>query len=268
LAATILFSAGCRKPDSEIDHLSQVLALKPGSSVADVGAGSGEVSIAIAARVQPGGKVYATEIDPELLKKIRNGAGKVPGGIIVPVVATQHDTGLARDCCDAIFLRDVYHHLTDPIDIDRSLYIAMRPGGRLAIIDFEPTPVAGPPPPGVPSNRGGHGVPKRIVEEELTKSGFRLTDTLEWPISRTIQHYCMVFVKPPALTSRMSGTIEKERGDRSFDRLFASLTAGSYSNISTVRATSPAFIARKASFTSSSLPWRLTMSSRLMRPWR
>ena len=196
LAAMVLLPAGCRRPESEIDHLAQVLALKPGSSVADVGAGSGEVSIAIARLVQPGGKVFSTEIAPEMLRKIRAAAEKATPGSIVPVVATPHDTGLPSDCCDAIFLREVYHHLTDPSAIDRSLYSAMHPGGRLAIIDFEPTPVAGPPPAGVPSNRGGHGVPKRIVEEELTRNGFQLVETMYWPISRVIKHFCMVFVKP------------------------------------------------------------------------
>ena len=196
LAAMVLVPAGCRRPESEIDHLAQVLALKPGSSVADVGAGSGQVSIAIARIVQPGGRVYSTEIDPAMLKKIRAAAEKTTPGSIVPVVATQRDTGLPSNCCDAIFLREVYHHLADPGAIDRSLYGALRPGGRLAIIDFEPTPVAGPPPPGVPSNRGGHGVPERIVEEELTRNGFQLVETMDWPISRVIKHFCIVFVKP------------------------------------------------------------------------
>lgn len=67
----LLLAADCRSPESEVDHLAQVLALRPGFSVADVGAGFGEVSIALAAHVAPGGRVYATEIDPVTLRKIR-----------------------------------------------------------------------------------------------------------------------------------------------------------------------------------------------------
>jgi SAM-dependent methyltransferase len=196
LASLLLFAADCRRPESEVDHLAEVLALKPGSSVADVGAGSGEVSIALAPHVAPGGRVYATEIDPAMLRKIRAIAQKATPGTFIPVAGAENDTGLPEGCCDSIFLREVYHHLTDPIAIDRSLYKAMRPGGRLAIIDFEPTPLAGPAPVGVPANRGGHGVPERLVEKELTTSGFELAERLDWPISSLIKHFCVVFLKP------------------------------------------------------------------------
>ena len=196
VAAILLFAAVATAADSEIDHLAALLDLKPGSSVADVGAGSGEISIAIAGRVLPGGKVYSTEIKPKLLDKIRAGAHKAGTKNVIVVAGTKDNTGLPANCCDAIFLREVYHHLTDPIAFDRSLYRSMRPGGRLAIIDFEPTPKTGPAPPGVPSNRGGHGAPKRIVLGELSSTGFELVKTMDWPISATIAHYCMLFIKP------------------------------------------------------------------------
>ena len=103
---------------------------------------------------------------------------------------------MPANCCDAVFLREVYHHLGEPIAMDRALYRAVRPGGRLAIIDFEPTPLAGPRPSAVPANRGGHGVPKHLVIDELTAAGFKLTKTVNWPVSRDIEHFCMVFAKP------------------------------------------------------------------------
>src|SRR5262249_40129823 len=152
-AVVLLFTVVARATESEIDHLAEILELEPGSSVADVGAGSGEVSIAIAKRVQPHGTVYSTEIDPKLLEKIRSGARKARPDNVIPIAASEHDTGLAPNCCDAIFLREVYHHLTNPIDIDDELYRAMRPAARLAIIDYEPTEQPGDPAPaGVPAN--------------------------------------------------------------------------------------------------------------------
>jgi ubiquinone/menaquinone biosynthesis C-methylase UbiE len=193
--AFLLFSAAASARESEIDHLMQILELKPGSSVADVGAGSGELSMAVAKRVEPGGKVYSTEINPTLLDRIGSSAKKLNAYNVIPVAAKEQDTGLPRSCCDAIFLREVYHHLTDPIAIDQSLYQAMRPGGRLAIIDFEP--IRGQPAPaGVPANRKGHGVPQHIVYEELTRTGFVFVKTTEWPISSVIEHYCMLYRKP------------------------------------------------------------------------
>jgi ubiquinone/menaquinone biosynthesis C-methylase UbiE len=195
--ALLLLSAGAGGNESEIDHLAQVLQLKPGYSVADVGAGSGELSMAIAKRVQPGGRVYSTEINPILLDKIRSSVKKLNAHNVIPVVAKDQDTGLPHSCCDAIFLRKVYHHLTHPMAIDRSLYQALRPDGRLAIIDFEPIP-GQPAPAGVPANRGGHGVPKHIVDEEVTRTGFVFVRTIKWPTSSAIGHYCMLFRKPYA----------------------------------------------------------------------
>jgi ubiquinone/menaquinone biosynthesis C-methylase UbiE len=203
LSAILLFSAVGRSAESEIDHLAQILELKPGSSVADVGAGSGELSIAIAQRVMPGGVVYSTEINPQLLDKIRGAVQRSGAHNVIPIAGGEHDTNLPLNCCDAIFLREVYHHLTDPVGMDRSLYRAMRPCARLAIIDFEPIP-GQPAPPGVPTNRGGHGVPKAVVAEELARAGFKLMKTVEWPISPVIEHYCMLFRKPSVIVTTVA----------------------------------------------------------------
>jgi ubiquinone/menaquinone biosynthesis C-methylase UbiE len=199
LIATVvlLCSGAARGSEAEIEHLVQVLQLKPGSIVADVGAGAGEQSIALARRLGPQGRVYSTEINLTLLDQIRSLVQKERTTNVIPIAGTEHNTELPAGCCDAIFLRQVYHHLTDPLGIDRSLYQAMRPAARLAIIDFEPNQLPGrPAPPGVPGNRGGHGVPKRIVAEELTRTGFVLLKTIDWPINPAIRHYCMLFAKP------------------------------------------------------------------------
>ena len=183
--------------DSEIDRLIQVLDLKPGVAVADVGAGSGEFSISLAKRVAPDGTVYSTEIDPKKLEQIRQTVQKAEIHNLIVIAGANKDTQLPPNCCDAIFLRRVYHHLTDPLDMDRSLFLALRPGGRLAIIDFEPSQRPGErPPPGVPANRGGHGAPKPIVTRELTQAGFVPVSTIDWPVSGDVKHFCILFKKP------------------------------------------------------------------------
>jgi ubiquinone/menaquinone biosynthesis C-methylase UbiE len=198
LASVLLaFSSLAQATVSEIDRLIEVLDLKPGVAVADVGAGSGELSISIAKRVAPNGTVYSTEIDPKKLDKIRQAVQKAGIHNLIVIAGANNGTRLPLNSCDAIFLRRVYHHLTDPLDMDRSLYLAMRPGGRLAIIDFEPSQRTGePPPPGVPANRGGHGAPKSIVTQELTQAGFVRVATIDWPVSGDVEHFCMLFKKP------------------------------------------------------------------------
>jgi ubiquinone/menaquinone biosynthesis C-methylase UbiE len=198
LASVLLaFSLMAQAADSEVDRLIQVLDLKPGLSVADVGAGSGALSIAIAERVGPTGTVYSTEIDPKKLNQIHQAVQKAGAHNVVVIAGANNDTRLPPNCCDAIFLRRVYHHLTDPLNMDRSLYLAMRPRGRLAIIDFEPSQRPGePPPPGVPANRGGHGAPKPIVTQEVTQAGFVAVATTDWPVSGDVKHFCMLFKKP------------------------------------------------------------------------
>jgi ubiquinone/menaquinone biosynthesis C-methylase UbiE len=195
-----VFAASCsvaHAADSETDRLVQVLDLKPDSVVADVGAGSGALTVALAERLGSKATVYSTEVDPTELDKIRSAVRKADLRNVVVIAGTKNDTRLPPDCCDAIFLRRVYHHLTAPLDMDSSLYRAIRPGGRLAIIDFEPSQrPAATPVPGVPSNRGGHGAPEPIVAQEVTQTGFMPVSTTDWPVSGEITHFCMLFKKP------------------------------------------------------------------------
>jgi hypothetical protein len=85
----------------------------------------------------------------------------------------------------------VYHHLTKPAEFDANLVRSLKAGGRLAIIDFAPR-TGLEPVEGVPSNRGGHGIPQKIVIEELTGAGLQVEKTVEdWPEDS----YCLLFVK-------------------------------------------------------------------------
>jgi SAM-dependent methyltransferase len=208
-----LVSAGCnnwrgpgfRADGPEMPRLRQVLALKPGMSVADVGAGNGEVTVALAAEVGPGGRVFSTEIDAESLEEIRAAVAAAAHENVTVVHADARDSRLPADCCDAVLLRRVYHHLTDPAATNTSLLRALRPGGVLAIIDFPPTlswlwPW---PPSGVPQNRRGHGVKASVVAEEVVTSGFEQVEIIgDWPGRGPLGSYCAVFRKPPDAQSR------------------------------------------------------------------
>ena len=132
--------------------------------------------MALAAEVGPGGRVFSTEIDSEALKQIRAAIAAARLTNVTVVQAQACDANLPTDCCNAVTLRRVYHHLTHPAETNASLLRALRSGGLLGIIDFSPTfswlwPW---PPKGVPQNRGGDGIAAQLVVEEATASGFEL----------------------------------------------------------------------------------------------
>ena len=165
----------------EVPTLAEVLALKPGMIVADVGAGGGAMAVVFAKWLGPNGRVYATDVRSEQLAEIRAAVEREALANVVVLEGGVRSTNLPAECCDAIFLRDVYHHLTDPQGIDASLLAALKPAGRLAIMDFPPDP-GSTIPDGVPANRGGHGIPISIIVSELTAAGFRHVTTLaRWP---------------------------------------------------------------------------------------
>jgi ubiquinone/menaquinone biosynthesis C-methylase UbiE len=183
---------------TELDRLGSTLGLRSGMVVADVGAGAGEYTLWVARTVSPGGQVYSTEIDPAKLKSLEARVREAGLENVTVVEAGISQTGLPEKCCDAIFMRDVYHHLTDPTAIDASLLRALRPGGLLAVIDFPPTLWLWPwTPKGIPENRGGHGIASGLVVEELTVQRFELVRVInDWPAGWLISHYCALFRRP------------------------------------------------------------------------
>jgi ubiquinone/menaquinone biosynthesis C-methylase UbiE len=168
-------------PADEMKRLAALMDWKLGTIVADIGAGDGRYAFATAQIVGPSGKVFATEIDQEKLANLRSEVAKRHLNNVIVLESKEADTNLPSECCDAIFLRRVYHHLTKPAEFDAALLRSLRPAGRLAIIEFPPRSGLDPV-EGVPANRGGHGIPQKIAVEELTAAGFQLTKTVEnWP---------------------------------------------------------------------------------------
>lgn len=197
LAAAAAF-AGCGAKDrtvgelgaNEEERINEVLELAPGQHVADVGAGDGEWAEGLARAVGPGGRVFATEVDDDDLDDLRDLAESFDLGNLEVVAGGSTDTGLAEDCCDGILLRLVYHHFTDPEAMRASLRRALRPGGRLAVVDISPqqdwSRLDGVP------ERGGHGITLEDLVAELTGDGFEVIEQFpQWPDDE--DHYCVVF---------------------------------------------------------------------------
>lgn len=192
--AALALGLACASRGSASDEIARLAALldwKEGTVVADIGAGDGSYTFEAARRVGTSGRVFATEIDKDKIAGLRAEAGKRKLLNVVVVESADSDTNLPPECCDAIFLRRVYHHLTRPVEFDAKLAGSLKPGGRLAIIDFAPRKGL-PAVEGVPADRGGHGIPQPVVVRELTAAGLQLVKTEnDWPDNG----YCLVFAK-------------------------------------------------------------------------
>jgi ubiquinone/menaquinone biosynthesis C-methylase UbiE len=123
---------------AEIDRLVALLQLSPGMTVAEIGAGAGEMTVHMAETLGSASTAYATELNPERLDQIREKVRDKDLDHVTILEAGKAETNLPAECCDAIFMSKVYHHFTDPEAINRSLYDSLKPGGALAVIDFEP----------------------------------------------------------------------------------------------------------------------------------
>lgn len=190
LAAVFALRASGNAAD-QIKRLAALMEWKQGTVVADIGAGDGSYSFAAVEHVGPTGKVYATEIDTKKLEELRADVAKRKLQNMIVIESKATDTNLPTACCDAIFLRRVYHHLTKPVEFDASIVRSLKPGGRLAVIDF-PARSGLEPVEGVPANRGGHGIPQKVVIDELTAAGLQVGKVVnDWPEN----DYCLMFVK-------------------------------------------------------------------------
>jgi predicted methyltransferase len=162
---TALTDAQIKTADLEVPELAKLFGLQPGMTVADVGAGFGAWTMRFAKVVGPTGRVYSTDIGAPQLAALREAAQHESLGNITVIEGGTDRSNLPALCCDAILVRDAYHHFTQPDAVVRSLAAALKPGGRLAVIDFPPRPKSDVP-AGVPANRLGHGVPPGVVERE------------------------------------------------------------------------------------------------------
>lgn len=178
--------------EAEVPRLVGLFDLKPGMTVADVGAGFGAWTIGFAQAVGPTGRVYSSDIGEEQLASLRQTMTREGLDNVTVVEAGERSTNLPAGSCDAILIRDAYHHLTAPGDITSSLAASLKPGGRLIVIDFEPRPDSNVP-AGVPANRGGHGVPQDVVIAEVTAAGLtHVSSDQQW--SGTAQRPASLFL--------------------------------------------------------------------------
>jgi ubiquinone/menaquinone biosynthesis C-methylase UbiE len=173
--------APAQKQDDVADtaRLIEVLQLGEGSTVADIGAGSGELTVRMARHVGPKGRVFSTDVNPTRLREIADAVRTAGHDNVTVVEGASARTNLPEQCCEAIFMRHVYHHFGDVAAMNANLRDSLKPGGRLAVVDFAPdSGVSGPP--GRRDTSKSHGVTPATVIEELKAAGLEDVRQLSW----------------------------------------------------------------------------------------
>ncbi len=121
----------------EAEQVMALAGVKPGMWVADIGAGAGWFTIRLARRVGPNGVVYAEDVQPEMLAAIRR---RVEAEVLMnvkPILGKGSDPRLPSGALDAVLMVDAYHEIDDRVPMLRNLAKALRPGGRIGVVDFK-----------------------------------------------------------------------------------------------------------------------------------
>ena len=157
----------------------QALALRPDARVADIGAGTGYFSVRIA-HMTPQGRVYAVDVEPDMVKYVSERAVREKLGNVLAVLGSASDPKLPEKV-DRILVVDTYHHIAEREAYFRDLRRYLRPGGEVAIIDFTRNSPTGPP--------VDQRLPPESVAAEMERAGYRLVRAPDF----LPQQYFLVF---------------------------------------------------------------------------
>jgi predicted methyltransferase len=154
-------------PETALDKLG----IKPGMTVADVGAGSGYFTVRLAKRVGNTGKVYAVDVQPEMIVMVRDRAATHKQTNIEPLLSTETDPKLPKNSVDLILMVDVYHEFSQPQRMLRRLRDALKSDGRLVMLEYRKED------PHIPI-RSEHKMSIDEARSELEAEGFKLENVL------------------------------------------------------------------------------------------
>ena len=171
LALTTALCAGCgtykrfayegfgRDTWQKPDEVIALLGIRAGDRVADLGAGGGYFTFRLADAVGADGRVYAVDVDEDMIRYLRRRAAK-RGYANVEVVPAEPDRpNLPEGGIDLLFTCNTYHHLSDRVRYFEAVLDALEPAGRVAVVEYD---------------AGEHATPKQVVIDEMSRAGYRL----------------------------------------------------------------------------------------------
>ena len=170
-----MFNKRASKPKYKADQILEKLTLKPGQSIADIGSGGGYFTYRFAKAVGEKGQVYAVDTNQEFLKFIKKQSAEQELNNIITLLTASGHPDLPEHMFDYIFFRNVTHHLPNRINYFKSLSKALKPNGKIVIIEY---------------NGGGgflsfqrlhrHSVPLDLLIEEMKQAGYKLQKSYDF----------------------------------------------------------------------------------------
>ncbi|HYY97705.1 MAG TPA: class I SAM-dependent methyltransferase [Pyrinomonadaceae bacterium] len=162
-----IFEDPNRAQNLQVERVMDILGVKAGSGVADIGAGSGWFTVRAARRVGDGGLVYAVEINADYLKHIEERAAREKLSNVRAVLGREEDPLLPDASVDAVLLLKTYHEVAQPVALLRHVRRAMRAGARLGVIDRN-------------GKGDDHGLDADVVIKEAGRAGFKLVEQYDF----------------------------------------------------------------------------------------
>lgn len=161
-----------RESEESPDKAIELLGLRPGMTVADVGAGTGYMTFRMAQRIGPTGKAYAEDLQPQMLEKLRAKAQREKVTNIETVLGTVNDPKLPAGQIDLVLLVDVYHEFSEPQAMLDRIRESLKPDGRLVLLEYRKED------PKIPI-RLEHKMSVAEVKTEVEAEGYKLDEVIE-----------------------------------------------------------------------------------------
>jgi len=180
-----IFENPNRDENLQINRVMDLLKIKVGSGVADIGAGSGWFTVRAARRVGATGKVFAVEINPDFLKHIERRAASENLSNIQTVLGKEDDPMLPADVLDAVLVLKTYHEIAQPIQLLSRLRQSLKPEALLGVIDRN-------------GNGKDHGISKKTVINEAKEAGYSLVDEYDFVKPDGMDYFLVFRISTPS----------------------------------------------------------------------
>jgi len=174
-----IFDSPGREDRLQINRVMDILGIAPGKAVADIGAGSGWLTVRAAKRMSGRGLVYAVDINPEAIRYVDDRARKEQLQNVKTILGQADNPLLPARSVDAVLLLKTYHEVAQPVALLQNLRAALRPGAKVGVIDRN-------------GNGENHGVGRDVVIREAKQAGYKLIDQYDF-VQADKMDYFLIF---------------------------------------------------------------------------